>query len=173
VRRADINATEDVELLALTAADLAVGSTYETDEVTLEPADVAAFARKYDPQPMHLDETLAAGTVFSRMVASGWHVLALTMRLMVDARPFGATPIIGVELTRIRFRRPVPPATKLRVRARLDKLEPVSHPERAVALLTVETLEASAGEVLVEQQWKERWPRNFGQGCKWISAGAI
>jgi len=22
-------------------------------------------------------------------------------------------------------------------------------------------------------QWEERWPRNFGQGCKWISAGAI
>lgn len=120
----------------------------------LEPEDLVAFARTFDPQPMHLDETDAAGTVFGRIVASGWHVLALTMRLMVDARPFGATPIIGVELARIRFRKPVTPGTKLRVRARLDELVQASRPERALALMTVETLEASGGEVLVEQHWK-------------------
>jgi len=154
VRREGISTAVNTELPALTAADLVIGNTYETGEVTLESEDVTAFAHAFDPQPMHLDETVAAETMFGRMVASGWHVLALTMRLMVDARPFGATPIIGIEITRIRFRKPVPPGTRLRVRARLDKLEPASRPERAIAALTLETLEASAGDILVEQHWK-------------------
>ena len=36
--------------------------------------------------------------MFGQLVASGWHVAALTMRLMVEARPFGAAPLIGAEV---------------------------------------------------------------------------
>lgn len=158
MRRPEINAAVEANLPALSAADLTIGSAYETGEATLEPEDITAFARSFDPQPMHLDETAAAKTLFGRMVASGWHVLALTMRLVVDARPFGATPIIGIELDRIRFRKPILPGTTLRVRARIDDLEPGSRPERAIALLTVETLDTAAEDVLVEQRWKVLLP---------------
>ncbi len=139
---------------AVTAADLTVGRTFETGEATLRAEDVTDFACRFDPQPVHLSEALAAETVFGRRVASGWHVLALTMRLIVDSHPFGATPIIGVEIERIRFQRPVPPGMKLRVRARIDEIEPSRRPGRAIAALTVETLDATAGEVLIEQHWK-------------------
>jgi acyl dehydratase len=154
VSRADLDFAAEAKLPALTAADLEVGTTYETGEVTLEPEDVTTFARSFDPQPMHLDDTAAAGTLFGRRVVSGWHVLALTMRLIVDSHPLGATPIIGVELARIRFRKPVLPGTKLRARAHLAGVEPAVRAERAIATFIVETLDANTGDVLIEQHWK-------------------
>lgn len=144
----------DAKPPSLMARDLRVGDTYETGETALELEDIVAFARAFDPQPMHLDPAAAIGTFFGRIVASGWHVLALTMRLMVDAQPFGATPIIGVDLDHIRFRKPVLPGTRLRVRARIVELEFTTRPGRAFARVNVETLEAITGDVLVEQHWK-------------------
>lgn len=36
--------------------DLVVGSTTEVGRYTFEPDDIKAFAKRYDPQPFHLDE---------------------------------------------------------------------------------------------------------------------
>lgn len=41
---------------------------------------IVAFARKYDPQPFHLSEETARGTVFGRLCASGWHTAAAWMQ---------------------------------------------------------------------------------------------
>ena len=46
---------------------------------------IKAFARKYDPQPFHLDEAAAKRSLFGRLCASGWHTAAVWMRLNVDA----------------------------------------------------------------------------------------
>ncbi len=50
-----------------------------------EPEAIKAYARKYDPQPFHTDEAAAAGSVFKKLCASGWHTAAVWMRLSVDA----------------------------------------------------------------------------------------
>jgi len=46
---------------------------------------IKAFARKYDPQPFHLDEEAAKRSLFEGLCASGWHTAAVWMRLNVDA----------------------------------------------------------------------------------------
>jgi len=43
------------------------------------------------------------------------------MRLMAEARPFGATPLIGIQIDEIRFQRPVLPGDRLS--AELEILE--------------------------------------------------
>ena len=83
---------------AFTLRDLRIGQAFETGSLVISREDIVAFAASFDPQPMHLDEAAAEQTLFGRLVASGWHVAALTMRLMVQARPFGATPLIGAEI---------------------------------------------------------------------------
>jgi acyl dehydratase len=80
------------------------------------------------------------------------------MRLMVEARPFGATPLIGAEVERLRFRRPVPPGTRLRCRATIEALEDSSRPGMGYARLKVETLDGDSGEVLMAQGWKLMLP---------------
>ena len=52
---------------------------------------IVEFASTFDPQPMHLDEVAASKGPFGKLVASGWQTLALTMKLMAEARPFGDT----------------------------------------------------------------------------------
>ena len=47
--------------------------------------EIADFARDYDPQPHHLDDDFAKTTVLGGIAASGWHVCAMAIRLIVDA----------------------------------------------------------------------------------------
>lgn len=46
--------------------------------------DLIAFAREYDPQPMHVDEEAAKHSMLKGLAGSGWHMCALTMRMMAD-----------------------------------------------------------------------------------------
>ena len=41
---------------------------------------IKAFARKFDPQPFHLDEEAARHSVFGGLCASGWHTAATWMK---------------------------------------------------------------------------------------------
>jgi acyl dehydratase len=142
----------------ITLRDLRVGQVFGTGSTVIERAAIMAFAAAYDPQPMHLEDAAAEASLFGQLIASGWHVAALTMRLMVEARPFGATPLIGAEVERLRFRRPVPPGTRLRCRATIEALEDSSRPGMGYARLKVETLDADSGEVLMAQDWKLMLP---------------
>lgn len=63
------------EIEAGFAADL--GSYHFTREAIL------AFARKYDPQPFHLDDEAAAAGPFGRLSASGWHTASAWMKCYV------------------------------------------------------------------------------------------
>ena len=42
------------------------------------------FARRYDPQPFHLDEEAARQSVLGGLCASGWFTVCLWMRAYVD-----------------------------------------------------------------------------------------
>lgn len=46
--------------------------------------DIIAFAREFDPQPMHLDEEAAKHSLLKGLAGSGWHLCALTMRMACD-----------------------------------------------------------------------------------------
>jgi acyl dehydratase len=101
--------------------DVAVGERTRTGSFTFDKASIVEFARLYDPQPMHMDEQAAKAGFFGRLVASGWQTLGITMRLMVEAKPLGATPLIGVQIDEVRFTRPVLPGDT--VSAELEILE--------------------------------------------------
>jgi acyl dehydratase len=57
----------------------------------VDAAQIKAFARQFDPQPFHLDDDAAEDSLFSGLVASGWHTAAITMRLLVE----GGLPLAG------------------------------------------------------------------------------
>jgi acyl dehydratase len=64
--------------------DMAVGERAELGSHTFTAEDIKSFARKYDPQPFHVDEEAAARSPFGALCASGWHSAAIWMRLMVE-----------------------------------------------------------------------------------------
>ncbi|MEO7814922.1 MAG: MaoC family dehydratase [Sphingomicrobium sp.] len=105
--------------------DLVVGTEtlFGTYDVTRE--EVLDFARKYDPQPFHLDDEAAAETHFGRIAASGWHTTAMTMRVIVDS--LGKTPQAGLGspgVDELRWTRPVYPGDRLTMRGTIVEKTP-------------------------------------------------
>ena len=63
-----------------------IGVTVPLGTYTFTPEAIAAFAREFDPQPFHLSEETARGSVFGRLCASGWHTAAAWMKCNLSAR---------------------------------------------------------------------------------------
>ena len=80
--------------MMLTFEDFPPGhyGTFGPRHVTRE--EMLAFAAEFDPQPMHLDEEAAAHSALKGLAGSGWHLCAITMRMMFDGF-IGRTASLG------------------------------------------------------------------------------
>jgi acyl dehydratase len=103
--------------------DLAVGMRFETGEARITASDIKRFAAEFDPQPMHLDQEAAVKTFFKGLAASGWHTAAIAMRLLVESRPFGDHPIIGIG-GGVSWMAPVRPGDILSLKGEVESLTP-------------------------------------------------
>jgi acyl dehydratase len=56
---------------------IVIGTYTFTEEAIVD------FARKYDPQPFHIDSAAAAKSPYGGIIASGWQTAAVWMKLMV------------------------------------------------------------------------------------------
>jgi len=96
--------------------DFSPGQTLALDgryEVTRE--EIVAFAERYDPQPHHLDDEAAKRTVLGGLAASGWHVCAMAMRLIVDGLVAKAAAQGAAGVEECRWLKPVRPGDVLRL----------------------------------------------------------
>jgi len=87
--------------------DFTLGETWESPPTPVSADEIVAFGQAFDPQPMHTDAARAAASPFKGLVASGWHVAALTMREFVRAGGYGRTPMVGLGIDELRWRAPL------------------------------------------------------------------
>src|ERR1700691_2730249 len=66
--------------------DVAIGTKRDLGTYTFTEEEIIAFARKYDPQPFHIDPEAAQHSIFGGLIASGWHTAAIWMKLSIDGR---------------------------------------------------------------------------------------
>lgn len=66
---------------------LGVGVVTDLGTETFDADSIKAFARKFDPQPFHVDEEAARSSVFGGLCASGWHTAASWMKRNLATRP--------------------------------------------------------------------------------------
>jgi acyl dehydratase len=66
--------------------DIEIGARRELGRYTFTADEIIAFAKKYDPQIFHLDPQAAKHTVFGGLIASGWHTVAVWMKLAIAGR---------------------------------------------------------------------------------------
>ena len=64
--------------------DFAPGQVFELGQCIVTRNQMVAFAREFDPQSFHVDESAAMNTMYGGLIASGWHTISLFMRLLVD-----------------------------------------------------------------------------------------
>jgi acyl dehydratase len=126
-----------------------VGRRFTTGSIAVDAAAIKAFAAQYDPQPFHLDDEAARASVFGRLVASGWHTMALTMRLLVEGGLQSAWGLIGLGADELRWPRPVVPGDVLQAEWEVIEIRPSSsRPDRGVVRLRV-TTRNGRGEVVL------------------------
>lgn len=114
--------------------DLAVGDVFESEPLALSAEQIVDFATQFDPQPFHLEDEAAKGSVFQGLAASGWHTVALTMRLLVQSLPLARGVIgAGAELAWPKAARP---GDHLRVASTVLGIMPSrSKPDRGIVVL--------------------------------------
>jgi len=95
--------------------DLAIGQRFAAGPAEVTEADIVRYAAEFDPQYYHLDAEAAKSSPFKGLAASGWHTASLAMRLIVEARPFGDNPVLGLGVDELRWLVPVRPGDRLRL----------------------------------------------------------
>lgn len=118
-----------------------MGQVFNSGRLRVDSRAIIAFAEQFDPQPYHLDEEMARRSPFGRLVASGWHTAALTMRLLVDGEFRPAGGIIGIGFDELSWPRPVYPGDELRTRSEVLEVRPSrSRSDRGLIRLRTTTL---------------------------------
>jgi len=131
--------TQAASVQLFTLDDLSVGQRFMSGTHTLDEAQIKAFAAQFDPQPFHLDDAAAKDTLFGGLAASGWHTVAITMRLLVQSGLPLQGGIIGSGGT-IEWPRPTRPGDTLTVVSEVMALEPSrTRPDRGRATIRSET----------------------------------
>ena len=113
--------------------DFRIGEKIDLGRYPVTEAEILAFARQYDPQPMHIDRDFAARTAFGGLIASGWHSCAMFMRLQVDGMLKQSSAIASPGVDGIRWLRPVRAGDVLRAEAEVIEITPSRHrPDRGL-----------------------------------------
>ena len=114
--------------------DFTVGLTFRSPLAIAVTAErIKSFAAEFDPQPSHVDEATARGSLFGELVASGWHTAAVAMRLIVDSDLGLSGHGAGVAIESMRWLRPVRPGDSLRIEGTVTETRPSrSHADRGV-----------------------------------------
>ena len=127
--------------------DREIGETFDLGAHSFGKEAIIAFARAWDPQPFHLDESAAKASLFGALAASGWHTAAVYIRSLVASRQraSAAAAAQGVALAAygpspgcksLSWPRPVLAGDTVEYRARLvDKIDLKSRPNRGLLIL--------------------------------------
>ena len=86
--------------------DLKLGMTVETEPVVIEKEKMMAFARDYDPLPLHTDEDYARSTPFGALIAPGVMSFMSVWAKYLEVNLFGRELLAG-KSTKIEWLKPV------------------------------------------------------------------
>jgi len=101
--------------------------------------EIIAFARRFDPQPMHLDEEAAKHTLLGGLAASGLHTNSILMRLNVDHILHDSASLGSPGIREFRWLKPVRPGDRLSARATVIEARPSqSRPEMGLVTMRFE-----------------------------------
>ena len=129
--------------------DYIPGAVFEYGEIRVDEAEIIEFARRFDPQEMHIDPEAAARGRFGGLIASGWHTAAMMMRLVAENFLPKKASLGSPGIDELRWLRPVRPGDVLRLRVTvLEATRSRSRPDRGVVRSLMEVLNQH-GEVVM------------------------
>jgi acyl dehydratase len=129
--------------------DYQAGAVYEYGYASVTEAEILAFARQFDPQPIHVDPAFAAAGPFGGLIASGWHTAGIAMRLIADHYLSRVASLASPGIDELRWPTPVRPGDTLRLRATIVEARVSrSKPDRGLVRTRGELLNSDDGTAL-------------------------
>lgn len=129
--------------------DLEAGQVHELGEHRITREGIVDFATRWDPQPFHLDEEAGRASIYGGLIASGWHTVAIFMRLFADGLLNRAQAMGSPGVDELRWLQPVRPGDLLRGRVEVLEVRPSrSRPDRGMARLRSVVVNQQGEEVL-------------------------
>lgn len=121
--------------------DYVAGTTFEYGAISVSADEIVEFAKRFDPQPIHVDPEAAARGPFAGLIASGWHTAGVMMRLLADHYISHVAGMASPGVDEIRWLKPVRPGDALSIRVTvLETKRSRSKPDRGVVHSFVEVM---------------------------------
>lgn len=128
-----------------------------TDELILvgrytpSRSEAIELARRWEPQPHHVDEEAAAASMYGGLTLSSLHLFAICTRLFFDMKdPIATLAMLGKD--ELRLPAPARPDVELRYTTTcIEKRPSQSKPDRGIVVLA-DRLEAPDGSAVLTQK---------------------
>jgi acyl dehydratase len=100
------------------------GQILDIGSHTVSAEEIIEFARRYDPQPFHIDVQAARASRWSGLIASGFHTCGIAMRLVVDHLLIGSESMGSPGIESVKWQNPVRPGDTLQLRVHVLSVKP-------------------------------------------------
>jgi acyl dehydratase len=145
--------------------DFRTGQSVVSRPYVMTKDEIVEFARKYDPQPFHVDEEAARHTFYGELIASGWHTCAVAMRLICELYVADSVSMGSPGVEQVRWLKPVRPGDALRLRWTVLETRPSrSRPEMGAVQSQWEVLNQQDDLVMTMTGWGLFGRRTSGPG---------
>jgi acyl dehydratase len=115
--------------------DITRGQKVHLGQHTVSRDEIVEFARAWDPQPFHLDNS-DRDSPFGDVIASGWHTASVFMRLYVAGFLNDATGVSSPGIDELRWPEPVYSGDVLTASLEVERIMPcLGHRDRAIVTL--------------------------------------
>jgi acyl dehydratase len=129
--------------------DYPPGAMFDLGSVTVTEAEVLEFARRYDPQAIHINKAAAQAGPYGGLISSGWLTVSLFMRLLVDNFLPAKASLGSPGVDQLRWLKPVRPGDVLSAQLTVaEARRSKSRPDRGIVTTTA-AVTNQAGEVVM------------------------
>jgi len=147
--------------------DFKVGEVHQIGEKRIDKDEIIAFAKQFDPQPFHVDEAAAKASMYGGLIASGWHTVALVMRMMCDSYMLDSASLGSPGIDNLKWLKPVHPGDTIRAqRTTLEVRASASRPEMGLVKTRWEVFNQNGKQVMTMEGYGMFRRRNPGSPAK-------
>jgi acyl dehydratase len=140
--------------------DFKVGDVTELGSVDVTEEEIVEFAKRYDPQPFHIDPIAAKDSPFGGLIASGWHTAAMFMGMFVRTILLDSASMGSPGVEELRWTKPVRPGDTLSARVTVTGTQASStNPKRGTVFTTSEVFNQD-GELVATMKARGFFARN-------------
>ena len=132
--------------------DFEEGREFASGERTVSADEIIAFAREFDPQPMHLSEEAGKASILGGLSASGWHMSSIAMRMFYETVIVHSAGEGGPGIDSMEWRKPLLAGDTLHLEVTVKSRRPLAS-RPGIGLVTMEhALTNQRGETIMRMQ---------------------